>query len=112
VQGSRGETAGNSLLLAYPEGGPLGYYREGERCHLLDEERRGRDPRWAIPEEARLTIVRTYLRLDERKAVVIYSKLIKAYKREEVSRVVGAYSKSSTEGTKEREELPEMTISW
>jgi hypothetical protein len=56
--------------------------------------------------------VRPYLRLNERKAVVIYSKLIKAYEREEVPRMVGACSKSSTEGTKEREELPEMTISW
>jgi hypothetical protein len=90
----------------------LGYYREGERCHLLDEERRGRDPKCAISEEARLTIVRTYLRLNERKAVVIYSKLIKAYETEEVPRMVGACSKSSTEGTKKREELPEMTISW
>jgi hypothetical protein len=55
--------------------------------------------------------VRTYLRLDERKAVVIYSKIIKAYERGGAENG-GACSKSSTEGTKERQELPEMTISW
>lgn len=45
-----------------------------------------------IPEAARLRIVRTYLRLDERKAVIVCSKLI--------------------EGTEEREDLPEVTVSW
>lgn len=81
------------LMLAYPrrEGFWDSTTATGFAIWLIKKEEKG-IPSGHILEAAQLRIVRTYLRLDERKAIIVCSKLI--------------------EGTEKREELLEATVSW
>lgn len=81
------------LLLAYPrrEGFWDSTMAASVATWLMKTEEEG-IPTGHIPEKARLRIVWTYLRLDERRAIVICSQLL--------------------EGTEQRVELPPVTISW